>query len=39
VACDLTLESEFIATKRVSEWRKTLPDLNKRPSVFLIWRN
>ncbi|MDD4881857.1 MAG: SAM-dependent methyltransferase [Gallionellaceae bacterium] len=38
VACDLTLASEFIATKPVTEWRLTLPDLHKRPSVFLIWR-
>jgi len=38
VACDLTLASEFIATRTAAQWRKTLPDLNKRPCVFLIWR-
>lgn len=39
VACDLTLESEFIATKRVAEWPQALPDLHKRPCVFLLWRS
>ena len=39
VACDLTLASEYIATRPVIEWRKSLPDLHKRPSVFLIWRS
>jgi len=39
VACDLTLASEFIATRPVSGWRTGLPDLNKRPCVFLIYRD
>lgn len=39
VACDLTLASEFIATRTVAEWRQAFPDLHKRPSVFLIWRS
>jgi 16S rRNA (cytidine1402-2'-O)-methyltransferase len=38
VACDLTLNSEFIATRRLQAWRSFLPDINKRPCVFLIWR-
>ena len=36
VACDLTLPSEFISTKKVSDWKKTLPDLHKRYSIFLL---
>jgi len=36
VACDLTLETEYIATKPVREWKKGLPDLHKRPAIFLI---
>ena len=37
VACDVTLETEYIVTKTVAEWKKmTLPDLNKRPSIFII---
>lgn len=38
VACDLTLETECIVTRRVEDWRGNFPDLNRRPCVFLIWR-
>jgi 16S rRNA (cytidine1402-2'-O)-methyltransferase len=34
VACDLTLASEQIQTKRVSEWNVNHIDLHKRPCVF-----
>lgn len=36
VACDLTLETEFIKTKTIGEWKKQLPDIHKRPAIFLI---
>lgn len=36
LACDLTLESEYLATRPIQAWRGILPDLNKRPCVFLI---
>jgi 16S rRNA (cytidine1402-2'-O)-methyltransferase len=36
VACDLTLPTEFIASKKVSEWKKQVPALHKRYSIFLI---
>lgn len=36
IACDITLETEFIATKTVGEWKKKIPALGKRPAVFLI---
>lgn len=36
VACDLTLETEYIATKTVREWKKGVPDFHKRPAIFLI---
>ena len=36
VACDLTLETEFIKTKTIIQWRKEIPDLNKRPAIFLV---
>jgi len=36
IACDLTLETEFIATRTVAEWKKNLPVLGKRPAVFLL---
>lgn len=36
IACDLTLSSEYIATKSITDWKNTLPDLNKRPAIFII---
>jgi 16S rRNA (cytidine1402-2'-O)-methyltransferase len=38
IAADITLESELIATKALSEWKKGTPDLNKRPCIFLMQR-
>ena len=38
IACDITLETEYIKTKNIAEWKKEkLPDLNKRPCIFLIY--
>ena len=36
VACDLTLPTEYIVTKPVSEWSKTKTDLHKRPAIFIF---
>lgn len=36
IAADITLPEEFIRTKKISEWRKSIPDLNKRLVLFLI---
>jgi 16S rRNA (cytidine1402-2'-O)-methyltransferase len=37
VACHVSLQDEMIATKRISEWKQNiLPDLNKKPTVFLL---
>lgn len=36
VACDITLDTEFIRTQTIADWKKKLPDLNKRPAIFLI---
>lgn len=38
IAADITLETEFIKTKTVSAWKKQMPDLNKRPTIFLIYK-
>lgn len=38
IAVDITLETEFIKTKTVREWKTNLPDLNKRPCIFLIYK-
>ncbi len=36
VACDITTASEYIETKTVKAWRLTLPNINKRPAIFLV---
>ncbi|MCW3101975.1 MAG: SAM-dependent methyltransferase [Bacteroidetes bacterium] len=38
IACDVTLATELIKTKTISDWKKQLPELNKRPTIFLIGR-
>lgn len=38
IAVDITLETEFIKTKTVKEWKTQLPDLSKRPCIFLIYK-
>ncbi len=37
LACDLTLENEYLVTRPVSGWRKQQPDIQKRPTVFLLY--
>ena len=38
IAMDLTLPKQYIVTKRITDWKKTqLPDIHKRPAVFLIF--
>jgi 16S rRNA (cytidine1402-2'-O)-methyltransferase len=37
VACDLTLPSAFIQTHPIRIWKKNMPDLHKRPGIFLIY--
>ena len=37
VAADLTLASEFLATKSIARWRELpLPELERRPAVFIL---
>ena len=36
VAVDVTLATESIQTKTVAEWKKHLPEIDKRPAVFLL---
>jgi 16S rRNA (cytidine1402-2'-O)-methyltransferase len=36
IACDLTLPDAFIKTLPVAQWKKKLPDLHKKPTVFLF---
>ena len=36
IAVDITLDSENIKTQTVAQWSLELPDLHKRPAIFLI---
>ena len=36
VAVDLTAPTESIQTRRVSDWKSSLPQLHKRPAIFLL---
>jgi 16S rRNA (cytidine1402-2'-O)-methyltransferase len=36
IACNLTMADEYIKTQTIASWKKELPDLHKRPAVFLI---
>jgi len=36
VATDVSLATEMILTKRVAEWKKQLPEIDKRPTIFLM---
>lgn len=38
VASDLTLPSESVMTRRMSEWKKNQPDYNKQPAIFLLYQ-
>lgn len=38
IAADITLSTEFIKTKSIKEWKGHLPDLAKRPCIFLIYK-
>lgn len=38
IACDITLPTEFIKTRNIKDWKKQLPDINKRPTIFLIYK-
>ena len=39
IATDITLSSESIITLSVSNWRRMKTDLNKKPTVFLIYKS
>src|SRR6201989_3548087 len=39
IACDLTAETEFVQTKTIAEWKQKVPDLHKRPTIFLLFRS
>jgi 16S rRNA (cytidine1402-2'-O)-methyltransferase len=36
IACMLTSKDEMVKTKSVGEWKKQPPDINKKPTVFIV---
>ena len=38
VAMDLTTPSQWVQTRTIEQWRKSMPELGKRPAVFLLYR-
>lgn len=36
IACDITLATESIRTMRISDWKKDIPDLDNRLTVFVL---
>ena len=37
VACNVTAPDAFIKTKTIKDWKGQLPDLHKKPTVFLLF--
>lgn len=38
IASDITLEDEYIKTLSMKEWAGKVPDLSKKPTIFLIYK-
>jgi len=36
ISADISLDSEYIKTQTIELWRKKIPELHKRPAIFLI---
>jgi len=36
IACDLTLDTEFIQTRSINDWKQHQPDIQKRPAIFVL---
>lgn len=39
VACDITLQTEYIKTLEIKDWKNENPDLHKRPTIFIIHKD
>jgi 16S rRNA (cytidine1402-2'-O)-methyltransferase len=38
IACNITAANELIQTKTIEAWKKQVPDLHKKPTIFLLFR-
>lgn len=39
IASNITCDDEFIKTMNIRAWKKNMPDLHKKPGIFLIFRH
>ncbi|MFD1257126.1 SAM-dependent methyltransferase [Mucilaginibacter terrae] len=39
IACNLTAADELVQTKTIAEWKKQVPDLHKKPTIFLLYKS
>ncbi|HVS91936.1 MAG TPA: SAM-dependent methyltransferase [Mucilaginibacter sp.] len=39
IACNLTGDDELVQTKSIGEWKQKVPDLHKKPTIFLLFRS
>ncbi len=39
IACNITLEDEYIRTLEINDWKKEHPDLHKKPTIFIIHKD
>ncbi len=39
IACNLTASDELVQTKTIAEWQTKVPDLHKKPTIFLLSRS
>lgn len=37
IASNLTADDEFVQTKTITDWKKQIPDLHKKPTIFLLY--
>ena len=38
IASEITTDNEFIKTKPLGRWKNSCPDLNKKPTIFLLYK-
>jgi len=38
IASDITCDGEMIRSRLVKEWQRNIPDLHKKPAIFLIYK-
>jgi 16S rRNA (cytidine1402-2'-O)-methyltransferase len=38
IASDITCSDEFIKTRTIKEWNGNVPDLHKKPTIFLLYK-